>query len=227
MIPARGGSKRLPMKNVRILGGLPLIVWSINVAKDIPEICDIIVSTDDVEIAELARRSGAMVPWLRPPELATDSADSVDVCIHALDWYERECGAVDGLVLLQPTSPFRSRQTVFRGIELFFLEGGRPVVGVSPADSHPMWCYRMVGKRMIPFIKDASIPSRSQDLPPAYVINGALYLASPSHLRNAHSFTCEDMAPLLIDSPEEALDIDTAWDWTLAQAILQLRGNPV
>ncbi len=119
VIPARGGSKRLPRKNIRPLGGIPLIFWSINAAKGISEICDILVSTDDPEIAEVTKNTGALVPWLRPRELATDTAQSVDVCLHALEWYEKEKGKVDGLMLLQPTSPFRTRGSILRGIELF------------------------------------------------------------------------------------------------------------
>ncbi len=90
LITARGGSKRIPGKNIRPLGGKPLIVWSINVAKDIVGIVDILVSTDDKNILEVAKNAGALVPWSRPPELATDTASSVDVCLHALDWYEKE-----------------------------------------------------------------------------------------------------------------------------------------
>ena len=130
VITARGGSKRLPGKNIRILGEKPLIIWSIDVAKDIPEICDILVSTDDTAIASICTEAGALVPWLRPAELATDTANSIDVVLHALDWYETEKGAVDGILLLQPTSPFRTKKTVLRGIELFSKNEQQPVLGV-------------------------------------------------------------------------------------------------
>lgn len=109
VIPARGGSKRLPGKNIRILGNKPLIAWSIDVVKGIPEICDVLVSTEDEKIAEIAKEFNAFVPWLRPIELATDTATSIEVILHALDWYEREKQEVDGVILLQPTSPFRRR----------------------------------------------------------------------------------------------------------------------
>lgn len=101
LITARGGSKRLPGKNIRVLGGKPLIVWSIDVAKDIAEICDILVLTLTA-IAAVCTEAGALVPWLRPADLATDTASSVVVVLHALDWYEAEKGAVDGILLLQP-----------------------------------------------------------------------------------------------------------------------------
>lgn len=199
-----------------------MIVWSIDVAKGVPEICDILVSTDDSAIAEVARNAGALVPWLRPAELATDTASSVDVCLHALDWYEGENGKVDGLLLLQPTSPFRSRDTVLRGIELFRVHQRRPVLGVSPAESHPMWCFQIEGETMRSFMDGGGVHLRSQDLPPAYVVNGAFYLIAHEDLRKLRSFCHDDMVPLVIDGPEESIDIDTEWDWKMAEAILAM-----
>ena len=220
LITARGGSKRLPGKNIRILGGKPLIVWSIDVAKDIPEICDILVSSDDPAIAEVARNAGAMVPWLRPAELSTDEASSVDVAIHALDWYEQTYGQVDGLLLLQPTSPFRSRETLLRGIGLFRQYHYRSVIGMSPAQSHPMWCFRVDGDSMRRFIDSKKDWLRSQDLPPAYVVNGGFYLIAPGYLRERQSFYSDNMTPLVVDEPKEAIDIDTERDWKMAEAAL-------
>lgn len=219
LITARGGSKRLEGKNIRLLAGRPLIVWSIDVAKDIPEICDILVSTDDSVIAEVAHNAGALVPWLRPAELATDIASSVDVSLHALDWYESKNGKVDGLMLLQPTSPFRRRDTVLRGINLFRAHQARPVLGVSPAKSHPMWCFQVDGETMRPFIDDGGLHLRFQDLPPAYVVNGAFYLIAPEDLRKLRSFYNNETVPLVIEGLEESLDIDTEWDWKMAETI--------
>ncbi len=221
LIVARGGSKRIPGKNIRLLGGSPLIVWSINIAKNISEIVDILVSTDSNEIAEVARKSEALVPWLRPAELATDTASSVDVCLHALNWYEDKNGKVDGLMALQPTSPFRSRDTVLRGIEAFRSHQRRPVVGLSMAESHPMWCFKVEGGTMQPFIEGEGLHMRSQDLPPAYVVNGAFHLIKPEDLREHRSFFKDDMVPLVIDEPEECIDIDTEWDWRLAEEVLE------
>ena len=221
LITARGGSKRLPQKNILPLGGRPLILWSIDAAKEIPEICDILVSTDDAAIAEIARSAGALVPWLRPAELATDTVSSVDVCVHTLDWYENKNGKVDGLLLLQPTSPFRRRDTVLRGIELFLRHQRHPVIGVAPAKSHPMWCFQIDGETMHPFIGDKLIHKRSQDLPPAYVVNGSFYLIAPEDLRKRRSFYSDNMVPLVMDKPEENIDIDTEWDWKIAEMVLQ------
>ena len=220
LIAARGGSKRLPGKNIRLLGGKPLIVWSIDVAKDSPEICDILVSTDDPAIAAVSKEAGAYVPWLRPAELATDTASSVDVALHALHWYEAEKGAVDGVLLLQPTSPFRTQATVQRGIELFSKHGHQPVLGVSPTHAHPMWTLKMDGDYLAPFTSDHGLENRSQDLPPAYVVNGSFYLISPTELRVCRSFRGKKTVALLIESQKEALDIDTDFDWLCAVACL-------
>lgn len=225
IIPARGGSKRLPGKNIRVLGGKPLIVWSIDVAKDIPEICDILVTTDDPEIAAICTAAGALVPWLRPAELATDEASSVDVALHAINWYEKERGSVDGVLLLQPTSPFRAKETVRRGIELFRQSGHFAVLGVSLTPAHPMWTLRMERDSLIPYMPDHEFGPRSQDLPPAYIVNGSFYLIRPAELRARGSFFATQMKPLLIESSLEALDIDTAWDWLLAESALELRGS--
>jgi CMP-N,N'-diacetyllegionaminic acid synthase len=226
LIPARGGSKRLPDKNIRLLGGSPLIVWSINSAKNIPKICDILVSTDSDEIADIARNAGAMVPWLRPPELATDLASSTDVCLHALEWYEKKNGKIDGLLLLQPTSPFRSRDSILRGIELFRLHKHCNVIGVAAAESHPMLCFKIEEETMRPFIAGEGLYMRSQDLPPAYMINGAFYLITPENLRENRSFFKNDMVPLVIDAFEECIDIDTQRDWRLAEEALKKHALP-
>jgi len=225
LITARGGSKRIPGKNIRLLGGKPLIEWSIDVVKGIPEICDVLVTTDDPKIADIARDVGALVPWLRPAELATDTATSVDVSLHALEWYESENGKVDGLLLLQPTSPFRKRTTIQQGIAYFIDHQQRPVLGVSPAKSHPMWCYSLDGDIMRPFVENKGEHQRSQDLPLAYVINGAFYLIAPKDLRKSRSFYSGNMMPLVIEDPGESLDIDTEWDWMMAETVMKTLEN--
>jgi CMP-N,N'-diacetyllegionaminic acid synthase len=217
LIAARGGSKRLPSKNIRLLGGKPLINWSIDIAKNILEICDILVSTDEPTIAGISKEAGAYVPWLRPAELSTDTASPVDVALHALDWYRAKTGSVDGLLLLQPTSPFRTQATVKRGIELFGKHGYQPVLGVSPTHAHPFWTLKMEGEYLVPFMQEHGLNKRTQDLPPAYVVNGSFYLISPNELQAGRSFVGSKTVPLLIESPQEAVDIDTEWDFKLAE----------
>ena len=221
LITARAGSKRLPGKNICLLGNKPLIVWSIDVVKNISEICDILVSTDDQAIAAVGHDAGACVPWLRPSELSTDMASSVDVALHALDWYEAEKGLVDGLLLLQPTSPFRTEANIQRGIELFVKHDGQPIIGVSPTNAHPMWSLKMEGDFLVPFMQEHGIGIRSQDLPPSYVMNGYFYLITPKELRARRSFIGPKTLPLLIKSPQEALDIDTEWNYKVAEFIVE------
>jgi CMP-N,N'-diacetyllegionaminic acid synthase len=220
LIPARGGSKRLPGKNLKLLGGKPLINWSIESVSGIPQICDILVSTDDVTIAAVAREAGAFVPWLRPEELASDDATSIDVALHALNWYESNRGSVDGLLLLQPTSPFRSRETILKGIKLFEEFAHEPVVSVSTSQSHPMWTFKQEGNFIVPFMDQHKLNTRSQELPSAYSPNGVLYLASPLHLRNERSFVGLSSIPQYISSLKEAIDIDSGIDFEFAVHML-------
>jgi len=119
VIPARGGSKRVPGKNIRYLGGKPLICWTIESVKGIPEVTDILVSTDDEKIAEVARTAGTSVPWLRPRPLATDTSKAIDVVLYEINRYEKEFHKIDGVLFLQPTSPFRKIETIRTGIEFY------------------------------------------------------------------------------------------------------------
>jgi N-acylneuraminate cytidylyltransferase len=189
------------------------------VAKDITEVCDILVSTDDPRIAEISKEAGGYVPWLRPKNLATDTASSVDVAIHALNWYEANKGSVDGVLLLQPTSPFRNLQSIRSGIDLFKKNEFIAVIGVSKCHAHPMWVLKMKGNFLVPFIEHHGIELRSQDLPLAYEPNGSFYLFSPNQLRTKKSFFGEKTIPLLIESERESLDIDTDFDFRFAEFV--------
>lgn len=223
LITARGGSKRLPGKNMLMLGERPLILWTIEAAKNISDVCEILVSTDNEEIASICRDAGALVPWLRPDELSSDEASSVDVALHALDWYEAEKGVIDGVLLLQPTSPFRTKLTIQKGITFFQKNKQKPVLGVSLTNSHPMLSLKIEGNYLKPFMQNHGLGNksqkriRSQDLPPVYIDNGSFYLIKPNDLRKNHSFVTSETIPLVIESPQEALDIDTEWDFRLAE----------
>jgi CMP-N,N'-diacetyllegionaminic acid synthase len=219
LIPARGGSKRLPRKNIRFLGGKPLINWSIEAILGVSGICDILVSTDDSEIAEIAKQAGARVPWLRPTNLSTDIATSIDVALHALDWYEAHYEKVDGLLLLQPTSPFRSRKLIELGIDLFSAPNFLPVVGVTPAKNQNTWVLRNEEKYISPFLYEDSLNTVKPNVIPTYLINGSFYLISPTDLRKNLSFVPSKTLPLIINSPIESLDIDTELDFKIAESL--------
>ena len=221
LIPARGGSKRLPGKNTKLLGGLPLIAWTIRAAKQSGCCSDIVVSTDDLSIGSVSREFGATVPWLRPAQLSSDTASSVDVAIHFLDWYEAEKGAVDGLLFLQPTSPFRTAETISKAVKMYSENAERvPFVSVSPATSHPAWCFRLTDTGMSPFMGWSSLGKRSQDLEAAWVLNGSIYLISPERLRSDNTFLTIDAKPIVVTEAAEAIDIDDCYDWALAESVL-------
>jgi CMP-N-acetylneuraminic acid synthetase len=135
---------------------------------------------------------------MRPAHLAEDDSSAVDVVLHALDWYETERGRVDGVLLLQPTSPFRSKTSVERGIAAFESHAHRTVLGVSPAESHPMHCLRLENGLLQPFIPSVNWRARTQDLPSAFVLNGAFYLITPDRLRSHRSFFSGELVPLLL-----------------------------
>jgi CMP-N-acetylneuraminic acid synthetase len=228
IIPARGGSKRLPRKNARLLGGRPLIAWSIDTAVGVNQFCDVLLTTDDEELANIGREAGALVPWLRPAELATDTAISADVVRHALTWYEAERGPVEGVVLLQPTCPFR-RKTSLSGALLRFLaqrgsEDRRTVVSVSPSSIPPEWCFRITDTEgaLQPVLGWAEIGKRSQDLQMAYKLNGSIYVADSKTIRTGRSLVEPGSLAYLMNGAEESVDIDTEDDWRLAESLIAL-----
>ncbi|MDK4736476.1 acylneuraminate cytidylyltransferase family protein [Rhizobium sp. CNPSo 3490] len=221
LIPARGGSKRVPGKNIRELGGQPLISWTIDLAKRVGLSADVLVSTDDPDIASIATEAGAWVPWLRPHHLSTDTATSLEVALHALDFYESERGPVEAVVLLQPTSPFRQLSTVCEGLRLFRELGERPVIGVSPAATHPAWCFKIQESELRPYTDGKGLLQRSQDLPQVYEISGALYIISAMQLRDERTFFPHNAVPIVSDSDVENLDIDTEWDWLCAEKAVE------
>lgn len=226
LILARGGSKRLPRKNLLPLGGKPLIQWSIDAAKELNQISDVLVSTDDQGIASVSRECGALVPWLRPAHLATDESSSVDSALHAVDWYESENGFIDGVLLLQPTSPFRNKEMMQKGIALFDKNPLLPVIGVVNAKTHPHWTLKITNEKLIPFIDGVDFTKRSQELPLAYQISGAFYLISPELLRTTKSFMGSgEVTPLAAESEAEAIDIDTELDFHLAKIVANSQGK--
>ena len=221
LIPARKGSKRLPGKNVRRLGGKPLIKWTIDVAKQTKGFCDILVSTDGDEIAAVARDAGVMVPWLRPAELASDYATSADVAIHALDWYESYRGVVDALVLLQPTSPFRTVETITSGIKAFEKFSRRPVLTVSCHDSDTAASRIARGNSIYKNRKEGLEILNKKETLKYCTPNGVLYVISPQDLRSEKSFITGEIVPLFVYSDSESIDIDTLDDWKMAEEVIK------
>ncbi len=178
VIPARGGSKGIPAKNIRPLGNRPLIEYSVAVARGARRLTRTIVSTDDLEIARVAKAAGADVPFMRPAHLATDTTPMWPVLQHALMMMETiDASSYDALVLLDPTSPFRSAADIDQAVQC--LEGDSScdgVVGVTEPDANPFWhCVVERGGYLEDMVAGASEFTRRQDVPASYIINGALY----------------------------------------------------
>ena len=224
IILARKGSKRLPNKNRLLLGGKPLFEWSINSSKKVNNICDILVSTDDEKIIEFCRKKDVLIPWKRPKELAKDTSSSVDACIHALDWYEDNVSKVNGVILLQPTSPFRTHKTIEKGISLFKNNQDTTIVSVSKAKKKLEWMFQFNENLFLkPLIeKKLNDGFKSQE---TYVLNGALYIISPQKLRNDKSFFGGKLKPIVMRSDVESIDIDTLLDFELAKIVINNKMN--
>ena len=226
LIPARGGSKGIPGKNLRPLAGKSLLERTIACAKAAGVLDRLAVSTDDPAIALAAEKAGVPVPWLRPKELAEDGSPTIDAVLHALERLATDGYVPDAVLLLQPTSPFRAPETVRAALELFAASGGESVLSVAPAREHPLHHYRLTPDGvMAPFVADrADSPrgARRQDLEPAYRLDGSIYVASVELLRKSRTFHSPHPRAV-VSPPETALDLDTPLDWDIAECLIARR----
>lgn len=224
VIMARGGSKGVPGKNLRIVGGKPLIAWTIETALDCPLLDRVVVTTDSAEIAAAARSLGAEVPFMRPAELAEDETPGMAPLLHAVRWLSaNESYHPDLVLLLQPTSPLRITGDVTAAIELLVEKGADAVISLSPVERHPyvMKVLETDG-RIRDYIELDQPPARRQDFPALYALNGAIYLARREVLLERESFYTDRTYGFTMP-PERSLDIDTLWDLYLVDLILKDR----
>ena len=226
LVTARGGSKGIPGKNIKPLAGKPLIAWTIEAALASRSLARVIVSTDDASIAEVSRDWGAETPFLRPAELAQDASSHISVVEHALHWVEtNDHWLPDYVLLLQPTSPFRTVEDIDGAVEAARQKNAQAVVGVCPAHNHPYLTKRILEDgKLADFISVDMAYMRRQDLPPAYVINGAIYLNKCDVLLKQRTFLPPGTLPYVMPL-ERSMDIDTPWDFYLAELILRERSN--
>jgi CMP-N,N'-diacetyllegionaminic acid synthase len=222
LITARGGSKSIPRKNIKLLAGKPLIAWTIEAALQCKGLSRIIVSTDGEEIAEVAREWGAEVPFIRPAEFARDDSSSISAVLHAIHWMEEnEEFFPDYVMLLQPTSPFRTAEDIQQCIELARNRRAVAVVSVCEAVHHPYDCKRILGdETLADLISTDIVYLRRQDLPPVYALNGAIYLCQRMSLLSNQTFFSEGTIAYVMPK-ERSLDVDTMWDWHLAELIMK------
>ncbi len=222
LVTARGGSKGLPRKNVLPAGGKPLIAWTIDAARGAAAVDRTIVSTDDDEIMDVARQCGAEVPFRRPAGLATDTATSVDVALHALD----QLPGFEYLVLLQPTSPLRTSTDIDAAFRLMTEQGAPACVSVCPALESPYWMYRCEADgRLASLLPPPPGASRRQDLPDAWVLNGAVYIARCDWFRGQRGFVGPGTVAYRMDR-ERSVDIDTQADFDAFVRIVDAPGRP-
>jgi N-acylneuraminate cytidylyltransferase len=215
LIPARGGSKGLPGKNILPVNGRPLLAWTIDASRASRSIDRYILSSDDERISTVARSLGCDVPFVRPSALATDTATSMDVVMHALD----SIGGFDVVVLLQPTSPLRTAQDIDAACALLAQSGAPACVSVSPVEQHPYWMFSVDDRhRLAPFFERGTVATRRQDLPDVYALNGAIYVADVTWLRGSRSFLSTETVGYVMPA-ERSIDIDTKADFQYFQAL--------
>lgn len=224
IVTARGGSKGVPGKNIRALGGKPLLAWTAEAARGAQRLARTILSTDDPAIAQVARESGLEVPYMRPPELATDSAPTLPVLQHALAHVEDAGEHFDAICLLQPTNPFRSSELIDACIDRLEASGADSVVTVLrvPAEYNPHWVYfaDATGDLRLATGDREPIPRR-QALPPAFHREGSVYVTRRDVLA-AGSLYGSRLIGVEV-SHDDHVNIDTLDDWARAEAMLARR----
>ncbi|MFX0204496.1 MAG: cytidylyltransferase domain-containing protein [Candidatus Hodarchaeota archaeon] len=221
LIPARGGSKGLPRKNLRLLGEKPLIAYSIECARSSKTINRCIISTDDPEIAEIAKNYGAEVPFLRPRSLAEDDTPTGKVILHVIDQLESSGSLPDIIVLLQPTSPLRTSDDIDEACKLFLKRETDALVSIMEPSRHPYWMYmRNEKQELVRLFEEAKRYHRRQDLPKVFAVNGAIYIATVDFLRkNDGDFLKGTTIGYLMPS-ERSIDIDSELDLQIAEILL-------
>jgi CMP-N,N'-diacetyllegionaminic acid synthase len=225
VIPARGGSRGIAGKNLRPLGGRPLLAYSCDAARLSRLVSRIVVSTDDPQIAEAALTLGAQVPFMRPPELAADDTPMLDVLRHVLAELKRQEGYIaDVLVLLQPTSPLRTSEHVDRAVGRLLEGDADSIVSVIevPHLFSPSSVMRIDDGRLVPLDGSAVRPTRRQEKPQLFARNGPAVLAVRTTVIENGLLYGEDCRPMLM-KPEESVDIDAPLDLELAEWLLTRR----
>lgn len=219
IIPARGGSKGIPHKNIKPLAGKPLIHYTIDVARQIVANEDICVSTDDPEIIQCVEDYGLKVPFVRPSELATDTAGTYEVLLHALNYYEQQGKTYDVVILLQNTSPFRTPKQVKEALALYHSNLDM-VVSVKECSANPYYCvFEENEYGYLNICKGDGSITRRQDAPKVYEYNGAIYVINPKSLKEMPLYKFTKRIKYVMDE-KSSLDLDTMNDWHMAELLI-------
>jgi|GEM_PF-153227 CMP-N,N'-diacetyllegionaminic acid synthase len=218
IIPARGGSKRLPRKNILDLAGKPLIVWTIEAALKSEYIDRVIVSTEDDEIATISKKYGADVPFMRPNELATDKIQSIDVVINVINTLKIYDDNYDYVILLQPTSPLRTVKDIDKAFKLLIQSKSGAIISVCKNEHSPLWSDKLPKDMdMSDFISESIKNKRSQELEQYYRLNGAIYICNIQRLIDEKTFNIENKCKAYVMNRQNSIDIDTIDDLNMAR----------
>lgn len=219
IIPARGGSKGIPHKNIKELGGKPLICYAIDAARKFTTDDNICVSTDDEDIIKVVEKYGLSVPFKRPDYLATDNAGTNGVLLHTLNFYEEKGCRFDMIVLLQVTSPFRRAEDVIEAAKLYD-ESIDMVTSVMPAKCNPYYDgFEDNDKGLLTISKGDGTIERRQDAPCVWQQNGAVYIINPSQLKAKGLAGMTKIRKYVMDEIH-SVDLDTMFDWKVAELML-------
>ncbi len=223
IIPARGGSKGVPRKNIKLLAGKPLLKYTSSVALNSSLLSKVIVSTDDDEIISVAKTLGIETPFKRPSDLATDSASSLSVILHALEYFESKNVHFDAVCLLQVTSPFRTVEFLNKALHEFIKSDADSLISVQevPHEYNPHWCFELDKNEHFKIATgETEIISRRQDLPKAYHRDGSIYITKTKTLKEQNSLFGKRIAHIV--SPKEFyVNIDTMDDWKKAEELVK------
>lgn len=221
IVPARGGSKRVPRKNLLPLHGRALLQWTVAFAVSSKMFEAVVISSDDAEITACGLDAGAVSFGLRPLALSHDMATSVDVALYELEQAEEKYGAFNYVALLQPTTPFRKYERLHDAVALLADHPDVPsVVGVSPVSAPPYHMFTLADDHSVSPLFPDHLSTRTQDLPTTVEVNGSLYLVRADALRKRKSFYFDTSRAVLCDDPRESVDIDTFEDFEAAKHLL-------
>lgn len=220
IIPARGNSKGLPGKNVKPLAGKPLILYTLEAAREVFPVDRICVSTDSSETAEVVASSGYKVPFMRPAHLATDTASTRDVILHAINYYRKIGTLVSDVVLLQPTSPLRNAAHIRDALKLYSSKDCDMIVSVKEASANPYFTLFEEDDRGLLRKSKPSVASRRQDVPSVWEYNGAIYIFSVDLIFERQISEFERIRKFVMDE-YSSVDIDSDLDWVIAEYIVK------
>lgn len=221
VIPARGGSKGVPHKNIRDLDGKPLIAYTIEAAIKSKVFDKIVVSTDSSEIAEIAQRYGAEVPFIRPKDLSGDFSSSDDVVLHAIDYFKRKGKEFEYVCKLQPTSPLRNETHIMEAYQLLKDSNSNFVVSVCECEHSPLWTGTLDEKKSLNrFINEYVKGACRQKLPKYYRLNGAIYMGKTEAFEDNKSFFGKNGTAFIMNQ-EESIDIDNYFDFEIAKLLIK------